>query len=51
MTAGEELGQIRDIFGRQLYSYTAKKDGVLLYQTVSLGIEKDCPMIAYGIMN
>ena len=32
-----------------LYSYSAKGEGVLLYQTVSLGIEKDHPMIAYGL--
>ena len=45
----EELGQIRDIFGRTLFSCFAKDDGILLYQTSSLGIEKDHPMIAYGI--
>ena len=49
VTAGEQLGEIRDIFGGLLYSYTAKGDGVLLYQTVSLGIEKNHPMIAYGL--
>ena len=48
---GEELGQIRDAFGQLLFSYAAKEDGVLLYQTVSLGIEKNRPMIAYGIMD
>ena len=49
VTCGEELGQIRDVFGQLLYSYAAKGDGVLLYQTVSLGIEKNRPMIAYAI--
>lgn len=42
---------IRDVFGQVLFSYAAKEDGVLLYQTVSLGIEKNRPMIAYGIMD
>lgn len=49
--AGEELGQIRDAFGQLLYEVTAKGDGVLLYQTVSLGIEKNRPMVAYGLMD
>ena len=27
----------------------AESGGVLLYQTASLGIEKDCPMVAYAV--
>ena len=27
----------------------AKHYGIILYQTASLGIEKDCPMVAYAI--
>ncbi|MBQ6603300.1 MAG: succinylglutamate desuccinylase/aspartoacylase family protein [Eubacterium sp.] len=46
---GEVLGQIKDVFGTVLYTYTAKDDGVLLYQTASLGIEKGHPMVAYGM--
>jgi len=46
---GEVLGQIRDVFGNVLQTYLAKDDGVVLYQTASLGIEKDHPMIAYGM--
>lgn len=46
--AGESLGRICDIFGKQLHEEFAKYDGVVLYQTASLGIEKGCPMIAYA---
>ena len=46
---GEVLGEIRDVFGHVLYTHRAEEDGVLLYQTVSLGIEKGSPMTAYGI--
>ncbi|MBO5986593.1 MAG: succinylglutamate desuccinylase/aspartoacylase family protein [Lachnospiraceae bacterium] len=49
VSKGEELGQIKDAFGHTVYSYVAKGDGVLLYQTISLGIEKDRPMVAYGL--
>ena len=47
--AGESLGRICDIFGELLHEEFAKHDGVILYQTASLGIEKDCPMVAYAI--
>lgn len=46
--AGEKLGEIRDIFGRLLFEYFSKADGILLYQTASLGIEAGSPMLAYG---
>ncbi len=46
---GEPLGKICGVFGDELFVYRAKEDGVLLYQTASLGIEKGTPMIAYGI--
>lgn len=45
---GEVLGEIRTIFGDVLETVTAQADGVILYQTASLGIEQDKPMIAYG---
>lgn len=45
---GEVLGEIRTIYGEMLETITAKTDGVILYQTVSLGIERGTPMIAYG---
>lgn len=47
--AGESLGRICDIFGELLHEEFAKHDGVILYQTASLGIEKDRPMVAYAI--
>ena len=47
--AGESLGRICDIFGELLHEEFAKHDGIILYQTASLGIEKDCPMVAYAI--
>ena len=46
--AGELLGEICDIYGRRLHSVFAEADGVVLYQTVSLGIEAGTPMIAYA---
>lgn len=46
--AGECLGEIRDIYGEPLCSVSAKTDGVILYETASLGIEKGAPMVAYG---
>lgn len=45
---GEILGEIRDYFGKTLYTYTAKMDGVLLYQAKSLNIIKNDIMVAYG---
>ena len=45
---GELLGEIRNIYGEQLCSIRAEVDGVVLYQTASLGIETGTPMIAYG---
>ena len=45
---GEVLGEVRDYFGNLLQVCKAKSDGVLLYQTRSLSILKDGPMIAYG---
>lgn len=47
--AGESLGRICDIFGELLHEEFATHCGVILYQTASLGIEKDCPMVAYAI--
>lgn len=47
---GEVIGEIRNIYGDLLETIQAKADGVILYQTCSLGIEKDSPMTAYGIL-
>lgn len=48
--SGEKLGEIRDVFGALLYESFAQDNGVILYQTVSLGIEQGTPMIAYGVL-
>ncbi|MDO5337877.1 MAG: M14 family metallopeptidase [Eubacteriales bacterium] len=45
---GEILGKICDYFGNVLEICTAKKDGVILYETISLCIMRGTPMIAYG---
>mgnify|MGYP000297315875 CR=1 FL=1 len=48
LKTGELLGEIRSIYGETLFRISAEADGVLLYQTASLGIETGAPMIAYG---
>ena len=45
---GEILGEIRDIYGAPVCGIYGETEGVILYQTISLGIEKGKPMIAYG---
>lgn len=45
---GELLGEIRDIYAQLLHRVFAETDGVVLYQTASLGIEAGTPMIAYA---
>lgn len=44
----ELLGEIRDYFGNVLHSYHSEFDGVILYQTASLTVIKDGPMLAYA---
>lgn len=48
---GELMGEIRTIYGEPIEQVRAKAAGVILYQTVSLGIEAGTPMIAYGEIN
>lgn len=48
---GEVLGEVRDYFGNLLQVCEAELDGVLLYQTRSLSIVKDGPMVAYGALS
>lgn len=45
---GELLGEVKDFFGNIIEKHYAKINGVVLYMTVSLSIEKDEPLIAYG---
>lgn len=46
--AGALLGEIRDIYAQPLHRVFAEMNGVVLYQTISLGIEAGTPMIAYA---
>lgn len=46
--AGEVLGTIRDYFGNILETCVAKQGGIILYETVSLCIMENSPMVAYG---
>lgn len=46
---GEKLGEIRDYFGKVLFCEIAPQDGVLLYQTASLNIIENGPMVSYGV--
>ena len=48
LKTGELLGEIRSIYGETLFRISAEADGVLLYQTASLGIKAGTPMIAYA---
>lgn len=45
----ELLGQIRNAFGEVLHEVRAPKTGVVVYQTGSLNVVKDGPLIAYGL--
>lgn len=45
---GECLGTIRDYFGKELYRCEADYDGIMMYETISLCIQKGTPMVAYG---
>ncbi len=46
---GDVLGYIKDYFGNELFRCIARQDGIILYETISLCIMKDSPMVAYGI--
>ena len=48
---GDVLGYIKDYFGEVLYTHHAKMDGIILYETISLCIMKDSPMVCYGAWN
>jgi len=47
---GEVLGEIRDYFGSTVHTCYALSDGIILYQTYSLTVLRNGPMIAYGIL-
>lgn len=46
--AGECVGTVRDTFGTVLHEVVAPKAGVVVYQTGSLNVVKDGPMIAWA---
>lgn len=48
VSAGQELGEIKDFFGNVIDAYVAEVNGVILYMASSLAIQKDAPLVAYG---
>jgi predicted deacylase len=40
VTAGEQLGEIRDVFGKLLSTISSKEDGFILYRLTSLSVNK-----------
>ena len=48
VTEGSLIGEVRDVWGTLLQEYRAEYDGIVLYQTVGLGIQTGDPLIAYG---
>lgn len=47
--SGELLGELKDVWGNILHSYYAGYDGIVLYQTVGMGVKAGDPLIAYGM--
>ncbi len=47
---GEKLGEIRDYFGRSLFTEFAPRDGILIHQCASLNIIEKGPMVTYGVL-
>ena len=45
---GGVLGEITDVWGNQLVVYRADYNGIVLYQTVGMGIKAGDPLLAYG---
>ena len=43
------LGRIEDFWGNALNEYRAETDGVVLYHTISLSVNKGMPLVAYGM--
>lgn len=46
---GEVLGEVRDAFGTVLHTVVAPRAGMVVFQTGSLNVVKDGPLIAYGL--
>lgn len=45
---GNLLGELRDVDDNLIERYEAEFDGIVLYYTLSLGVSKNDPLIAYG---
>lgn len=48
---GQLLGTVKDYFGKEIDSFYAEADGVVLYLTVSLAIKDKGSLIAYGVLD
>lgn len=48
---GVLLGELKDVWGKLLYSCRSEYDGIILYQTVVLGVKEGDPLIAYGMIS
>lgn len=46
---GEKLGEIRDYFGKCIFTELAPTDGMLLYQCASLNIIEKGSTVSYGV--
>lgn len=49
-TQGTLLGEVKDVWGDLLHCYFGAYDGIVLYQTTSMGIQVGDPLIAYGLV-
>lgn len=48
---GAVLGEIRNYFGSTIYTCKAPADGMVLFQTASLNVLEEGPMITYAILD
>ncbi len=45
---GELLGTVEDVWGNRLQVCFSENDGIVLYETVGLGVREGDSLIAYG---
>lgn len=45
---GELLGTVEDVWGRKLQACYGEYDGIILYETVTMGVKEGDSLIAYG---
>ncbi|MFT4104328.1 MAG: M14 family metallopeptidase [Lacrimispora sp.] len=48
--SGALLGEVKDVWGELKKAYYGEYDGIILYQTVGMGIKKGDPLVAYGMV-